>query len=193
MFEHRQTTMETLLKENDEFRRIYNHHQDLDKRKGPSAGVRKMGQGGHGSGSNRLCPRPGGRPAPQGRVSPNLGLSAPPNKANPPIGCETRGTRAVMTAGQGDRGRLDESPLPGGRGRGTVPSPSKMLTVHVTCHPKNPRPLASRPRFWHNTRLEIADTPTKGNKRWLSVSRHAMVNPPSRCSAASRSSVKKKG
>ena len=32
MFEHRQTTMETLLKENDEFRRIYNHHQDLDKR-----------------------------------------------------------------------------------------------------------------------------------------------------------------
>lgn len=32
MFEHRQMTMETLLKENDEFRRIYNHHQELDKR-----------------------------------------------------------------------------------------------------------------------------------------------------------------
>lgn len=32
MFEHRQNTMEKLLKENDEFRRIYNHHQSLDKR-----------------------------------------------------------------------------------------------------------------------------------------------------------------
>ncbi len=32
MFEHRQNQMEQLLKENDEFRRIYNHHQDLDKR-----------------------------------------------------------------------------------------------------------------------------------------------------------------
>jgi len=32
MFEHRQNTMEKLLKENDEFRRIYNHHQALDKR-----------------------------------------------------------------------------------------------------------------------------------------------------------------
>ena len=32
MFEHRQQQMETLLKENEEFRRIYNHHQELDKR-----------------------------------------------------------------------------------------------------------------------------------------------------------------
>lgn len=32
MFEHRQESMEKLLRENDEFRRIYNHHQQLDKR-----------------------------------------------------------------------------------------------------------------------------------------------------------------
>jgi uncharacterized protein YdcH (DUF465 family) len=32
MFEHRQNQMEQLLKSNDEFRRIYNHHQELDKR-----------------------------------------------------------------------------------------------------------------------------------------------------------------
>lgn len=31
MFEHRQQVMEQMLKENDEFRRIYNHHQQLDK------------------------------------------------------------------------------------------------------------------------------------------------------------------
>ena len=32
MFEHRQQIMEQMLKDNDEFRRIYNHHQELDKR-----------------------------------------------------------------------------------------------------------------------------------------------------------------
>ena len=32
MFEHRQNQMEHLLKSNDEFRRLYNHHQELDKR-----------------------------------------------------------------------------------------------------------------------------------------------------------------
>ena len=32
MFEHRQNQMEQLLKDNDDFPRIYNHHQDLDKR-----------------------------------------------------------------------------------------------------------------------------------------------------------------
>lgn len=31
MFEHRQQEMERMLKENDEFRRIYNRHQKLDK------------------------------------------------------------------------------------------------------------------------------------------------------------------
>ncbi|TVQ39759.1 MAG: DUF465 domain-containing protein [Wenzhouxiangella sp.] len=32
MFEHRKEKMETLLKENEEFRRLYNHHQQLEKR-----------------------------------------------------------------------------------------------------------------------------------------------------------------
>ena len=32
MFEHRQEKMEKLLKENEEFLRIYNRHQELDKR-----------------------------------------------------------------------------------------------------------------------------------------------------------------
>lgn len=31
MFEHRQQVMEKLLKENEDFRRIYNRHQELDK------------------------------------------------------------------------------------------------------------------------------------------------------------------
>lgn len=32
MFENRQPEMETMLKENEEFRRLYNHHQQLEKR-----------------------------------------------------------------------------------------------------------------------------------------------------------------
>lgn len=32
MFEHRKEQMEALLKENEEFRRLYNHHQQLEKR-----------------------------------------------------------------------------------------------------------------------------------------------------------------
>lgn len=32
MFEHRQEKMEQLLNENTEFRRIYNRHQELEKR-----------------------------------------------------------------------------------------------------------------------------------------------------------------
>ena len=32
MFEHRQETMQKLLKENEDFRRLYNKHQELDKR-----------------------------------------------------------------------------------------------------------------------------------------------------------------
>lgn len=32
MFEHRQEKMEKLMKENEEFLRIFNHHQELDKR-----------------------------------------------------------------------------------------------------------------------------------------------------------------
>jgi uncharacterized protein YdcH (DUF465 family) len=32
MFEHHQQEMKQLLQENDEFRRVYNHHQALDKR-----------------------------------------------------------------------------------------------------------------------------------------------------------------
>ncbi len=32
MFEHRKDQMEALLKENEEFRRLYNHHQQLEKR-----------------------------------------------------------------------------------------------------------------------------------------------------------------
>ena len=32
MFEHRQDQMEDLLKSSDEFRAIYNRHQELDKR-----------------------------------------------------------------------------------------------------------------------------------------------------------------
>jgi uncharacterized protein YdcH (DUF465 family) len=32
MFEHRQNRMEELMKENEDFRRIYNQHQELDKR-----------------------------------------------------------------------------------------------------------------------------------------------------------------
>lgn len=32
MFEHRQELMEKLLKENEDFRRIFNRHQELDKR-----------------------------------------------------------------------------------------------------------------------------------------------------------------
>jgi uncharacterized protein YdcH (DUF465 family) len=32
MFEHRQSLMERMMKENEEFRRIFNRHQELDKR-----------------------------------------------------------------------------------------------------------------------------------------------------------------
>ena len=32
MFEHRQQKMEEMLKDNEEFRRLYNRHQELDKR-----------------------------------------------------------------------------------------------------------------------------------------------------------------
>ena len=32
MFEHRQHIMEKLMKENEDFRRIFNRHQELDKR-----------------------------------------------------------------------------------------------------------------------------------------------------------------
>jgi len=32
MFEHRQHKMESLMKESEDFRRIYNRHQELDKR-----------------------------------------------------------------------------------------------------------------------------------------------------------------
>jgi len=32
MFEHRQNELEELIKENEDFRRIYNRHQALDKR-----------------------------------------------------------------------------------------------------------------------------------------------------------------
>ncbi|KAA9129624.1 DUF465 domain-containing protein [Marinihelvus fidelis] len=32
MFEHRQPEMQRMLKENEDFRRLYNHHQTLDKR-----------------------------------------------------------------------------------------------------------------------------------------------------------------
>jgi len=32
MFEHRQNKMDSLMRENEDFRRIYNHHQELDKR-----------------------------------------------------------------------------------------------------------------------------------------------------------------
>jgi len=32
MFEHRQNVMEKLMKESVDFRRIYNRHQELDKR-----------------------------------------------------------------------------------------------------------------------------------------------------------------
>jgi len=32
MFEHRQEKMETLMKENEEFLRVFNRHQALDKR-----------------------------------------------------------------------------------------------------------------------------------------------------------------
>ncbi len=32
MFEHRQEAMEKLMKENEDFRRIFNRHQELDKR-----------------------------------------------------------------------------------------------------------------------------------------------------------------
>ena len=32
MFEHRQDLMEKLMKENEDFRRIFNRHQDLAKR-----------------------------------------------------------------------------------------------------------------------------------------------------------------
>ena len=32
MFEHRQQQLEQMLKSSEEFRRIYNHHQELDKR-----------------------------------------------------------------------------------------------------------------------------------------------------------------
>lgn len=32
MFEHRKDKMDTLMKENEDFRRIYNRHQKLDKR-----------------------------------------------------------------------------------------------------------------------------------------------------------------
>ncbi len=32
MFEHRQSEMQRMLKENEDFRRLYNHHQSLEKR-----------------------------------------------------------------------------------------------------------------------------------------------------------------
>jgi len=32
MFEHRQDKMEELIRENEDFRRIYDRHQELDKR-----------------------------------------------------------------------------------------------------------------------------------------------------------------
>lgn len=32
MFEHRQQEMQRMLKDNEEFRRLFNHHQELDKR-----------------------------------------------------------------------------------------------------------------------------------------------------------------
>ncbi len=32
MFENNRDEMETLLKENEEFRKLYNHHQQLEKR-----------------------------------------------------------------------------------------------------------------------------------------------------------------
>ena len=32
MFEHRQDKMESLIKDNEDFRRIYDRHQELDKR-----------------------------------------------------------------------------------------------------------------------------------------------------------------
>ena len=32
MFEHRQKEMEKLIQENEEFQRLYNRHQELDKR-----------------------------------------------------------------------------------------------------------------------------------------------------------------
>jgi uncharacterized protein YdcH (DUF465 family) len=32
MFEHRQQVMEKLMKESEDFRRIFNRHQELDKR-----------------------------------------------------------------------------------------------------------------------------------------------------------------
>ena len=32
MFENRQPELENLLKENEEFRRLFNHHQQLEKR-----------------------------------------------------------------------------------------------------------------------------------------------------------------
>ena len=32
MFEHRQERLEELIKDNEDFRRIYNRHQELDKR-----------------------------------------------------------------------------------------------------------------------------------------------------------------
>ncbi len=32
MFEHRQNELKGLIKENEDFRRIYNRHQELDKR-----------------------------------------------------------------------------------------------------------------------------------------------------------------
>ncbi len=32
MFENRQQEMEAMLKQNEEFRRLYNHHQQLEKR-----------------------------------------------------------------------------------------------------------------------------------------------------------------
>ncbi len=32
MFEHQQNKMDELIKDNDDFRRIYNRHQELDKR-----------------------------------------------------------------------------------------------------------------------------------------------------------------
>ena len=32
MFEHRQEVMEKLMKESEDFRRIFNRHQDLDRR-----------------------------------------------------------------------------------------------------------------------------------------------------------------
>lgn len=32
MFEHRQDKMDSMMKESEDFRRIYNRHQELDKR-----------------------------------------------------------------------------------------------------------------------------------------------------------------